>query len=97
MILSRQGVVRASRWFYAMYHPRWNGEGEVIHLNGDDLDFHKSNLYCGTKREINNLVHFNNKIYVKGNKKLQRLSLKYVKSCIALSDLEKEVKSHEEI
>ena len=67
LVYSTQGLVSARRFFYHLYHPRWNGQGKIIHKDQDDLNFHKSNLVRLTQRECNNLVHFNNP-YLKTNK-----------------------------
>lgn len=90
MIKTPQGIFSARRYYYKMYHPRWDGKGKVIHLNNDDLDFRKSNLFLLSTRECNNLVHFNND-FISSNKTYQRLAISLVKLRIAI----KEVKDNE--
>lgn len=88
MIKTPQGIFSARRYYYKYYHPRWDGKGKVIHLNNDDLDFRKSNLFLLSTRECNNLVHFNNDFI---SSKYQRLAISLVKLRIAI----KEVKDNE--
>lgn len=90
MVKTPQGIFSARRYYYKLFHPRWNGKGKIIHLNNDDLDFHKSNLILLSTRECNNLVHFNND-FISSNKKYQRLAISLVKLRIAI----KEVKANE--
>ena len=90
MIKTPQGMFSARRYYYKLFHPRWNGNGKIIHLNNDDLDFRKSNLILLSTRECNNLVHFNND-FISSNKQYQRLAISLVKLRIAI----KEVKANE--
>lgn len=90
MVSTPQGMFSARRYYYKLYHPRWDGKGKVIHLNNDDLDFSRSNLVLLSTRECNNLVHFNND-FISSNKKYQRLAISLVKLRIAI----KEVKDNE--
>ena len=90
MVKTPQGMFSARRYYYKLFHPRWNGKGKIIHLNNDDLDFRKSNLILLSTRECNNLVHFNND-FISSNKKHQRLAISLVKLRIAI----KEVKANE--
>ena len=90
MVKTPQGMFSARRYYYKLFHPRWNGNGKIIHLNNDDLDFRKSNLILLSTRECNNLVHFNND-FISSNKKYQRLAISLVKLRIAI----KEVKANE--
>lgn len=90
MVKTPQGIFSARRYYYKLFHPRWNGTGKIIHLNNDDLDFRKSNLILLSTRECNNLVHFNND-FISSNKKYQRLAISLVKLRIAI----KEVKANE--
>lgn len=90
MVKTPQGIFSARRYYYKLFHPRWNGDGKIIHLNNDDLDFRKSNLILLSTRECNNLVHFNND-FISSNKKYQRLAISLVKLRIAI----KEVKANE--
>ena len=90
MVKTPQGMFSARRYYYKLFHPRWNGKGKIIHLNNDDLDFRKSNLILLSTRECNNLVHFNND-FISSNKKYQRLAISLVKLRIAI----KEVKANE--
>lgn len=90
MVKTPQGIFSARRYYYKLFHPRWNGKGKIIHLNNDDLDFRKSNLILLSTRECNNLVHFNND-FISSNKKYQRLAISLVKLRIAI----KEVKANE--
>lgn len=90
MVKTPQGMFSARRYYYKLFHPRWNGKGKIIHLNNDDLDFHKSNLILLSTRECNNLVHFNND-FISSNKQYQRLAISLVKLRIAI----KEVKANE--
>lgn len=84
LVYSTQGLVSARRFFYHLYHPRWNGQGKIIHKDQDDLNFHKSNLILLTERECNNLVHFNNP-YLKNNKYMAA-KLLAVKVSIAIKE-----------
>lgn len=86
MISTPQGIFSARRYYYKMYHPRWNGEGKIIHLNNDDLDFSKANLRLLTDRECNNLVHFNNN-FIFDNKNTQKVAISLVKLRIALKEV----------
>lgn len=88
MVKTPQGIFSARRYYYKLFHPRWNGDGKIIHLNNDDLDFRKSNLILLSTRECNNLVHFNNDFI---SSKHQRLAISLVKLRIAI----KEVKANE--
>lgn len=88
MVKTPQGIFSARRYYYKLFHPRWNGNGKIIHLNNDDLDFRKSNLILLSTRECNNLVHFNNDFI---SSKYQRLAISLVKLRIAI----KEVKANE--
>ena len=90
MVKTPQGMFSARRYYYKLFHPRWNGKGKIIHLNNDDLDFHKSNLILLSTRECNNRVHFNND-FISSNKQYQRLGISLVKLRIAI----KEVKANE--
>ena len=90
MVKTPQGMFFARRYYYKLFHPRWNCKGKIIHLNNDDLDFRKSNLILLFTRECNNLVHFNND-FISSNKKYQRLAISLVKLRIAI----KEVKANE--
>ena len=90
MVKTPQGMFSARRYYYKLFHPRWNGNGKIIHLNNDDLDFRKSNLILLSTRECNNLVHFNND-FISSNKKHQMLAISLVKLRIAI----KEVKANE--
>lgn len=90
MVKTPQGIFSARRYYYKLFHPRWNGDGKIIHLNNNDLDFRKSNLILLSTRECNNLVHFNND-FISSNKKYQRLAISLVKLRIAI----KEVKANE--
>lgn len=90
MVKTPQGIFSARRYYYKLFHPRWNGKGKIIHLNNDDLDFRKSNLILLSTRECNNLVHFNND-FISSNKQYQRLAISLVKLRIAI----KEVKANE--
>ena len=90
MVKTPQGMFSARRYYYKLFHPRWNGKGKIIHLNNDDLDFRKSNLILLSTRECNNLVHFNND-FISSNKQHQRLAISLVKLRIAI----KEVKANE--
>ena len=90
MVKTPQGMFSARRYYYKLFHPRWNGNGKIIHLNNDDLDFRKSNLILLSTRECNNLVHFNND-FISSNKQYQRLAISLVKLRIAI----KEVKANE--
>lgn len=90
MVKTPQGMFSARRYYYKLFHPRWNGKGKIIHLNNDDLDFRKSNLILLSTRECNNLVHFNND-FISSNKEHQRLAISLVKLRIAI----KEVKANE--
>ena len=90
MVKTPQGIFSARRYYYKLFHPRWNGKGKIIHLNNDDLDFRKSNLILLSTRECNNLVHFNND-FISSNKKHQMLAISLVKLRIAI----KEVKANE--
>lgn len=94
MVSTPQGMFSARRYYYKMYHPRWDGKGKVIHLNNNDLDFRKSNLVLLTTRECNNLVHFNNN-FISNKKSLQRYGIAIVKHRILLSDIVKEVSKNE--
>jgi hypothetical protein len=85
-----QGMVSARRAYYSMYHPDWDFNGKIIHLNQDDLDFTESNLVLLTTRECNNLVHFNNNLTPKNNPQLQSRAIDLVKARIAVHDLDKE-------
>jgi hypothetical protein len=96
MVSTPQGMFSARRYYYKMYHPRWDGKGKVIHLNNNDLDFSKSNLMLLTTRECNNLVHFNNNHIINNNPQLQREVIYLIRSGIAVEDLRKEVQNHEE-
>lgn len=90
MVKTPQGMFSARRYYYKLFHPRWNGKGKIIHLNNNDLDFRKSNLILLSTRECNNLVHFNND-FISSNKQYQRLAISLVKLRIAI----KEVKANE--
>jgi hypothetical protein len=91
MVSTPQGMFSARRYYYKMYHPRWDGKGKVIHLNNNDLDFRKSNLVLLTTRECNNLVHFNNPYQGITNKRLQKLAIKACKLRIATNNLERRI------
>lgn len=95
MVKTPQGMFSARRYYYKLFHPRWDGKGKVIHLNNNDLDFSKSNLMLLTTRECNNLVHFNNDL-ISNNKRLQRTAISLVKLRIAIADARKEVMNNEE-
>lgn len=86
MVSTPQGMFSARRYFYKSYHPRWDGNGKIIHLNNDDLDFSKSNLFLLSTRECNNLVHFNND-FISSNKKHQKLAISLVKLRIAIKEV----------
>lgn len=90
MVKTPQGMFSARRYYYKLFHPRWNGKGKIMHLNNDDLDFRKSNLILLSTRECNNLVHFNND-FISSNKQYQMLAISLVKLRIAI----KEVKANE--
>lgn len=96
LVYSRQGLVSARRFFYHLYHPRWNGHGKIIHKDQDDLNFKKSNLILLTERECNNLVHFNNNLIFNNNKILQQTAISIVKLRITVADARKEVRKNEE-
>lgn len=96
MVSTPQGMFSARRYYYKLYHPRWDGKGKVIHLNNNDLDFSKSNLILLTPRECNNLVHFNNNHIITNNPQLQREVIELIRSGIAVEDLRKEVQKYEE-
>lgn len=85
LVYSRQGLVPARRFFYHLYHPRWNGEGVIIHLDGDDMNFKRSNLVLLTPREAKNLVHFNNP-YPKAHRSLRKLSIKTIRASLILKN-----------
>ncbi len=95
LVYSRQGLVSARRFFYHLYHPRWNGEGKIIHKDQNDLNFKKSNLVLLSERECNNLVHFNNNL-IFNNKILQQTAISIVKLRITVADARKEVRKNEE-
>lgn len=95
LVYSRQGLVPARRFFYHLYHPRWNGQGKIIHKDQNDLNFKKSNLVLLTERECNNLVHFNNNLLFH-NKLLQQTAISIVKLRITVADARKEVRNNEE-
>lgn len=86
MVKTPQGMFSARRYFYKKYHPHWDGKGKIIHLNNDDLDFSKSNLFLLSTRECNNLVHFNND-FISSNKKHQKLAISLVKLRIAIKEV----------
>ncbi len=86
-----QGMVSARRAYYSLYHKDWDLNGKVIHLDQDDLNFHKDNLVLLTTREANNLVHFNNNLIVQNNPELQSQMITSIKASIALQDLMKEI------
>lgn len=87
LVYARQGLVPARRFFYHLHHPRWDGQGIIIHLDGDDLNFHKSNLVLLTTREAKSLVHFNNNNLVYNNPELQSMVIDQIRAGIALRDL----------
>lgn len=90
LVYSRQGLVPARRFFYHLYHPRWNGEGIIIHLDGDDMNFKKSNLVLLTTQEAKALVHFNNP-YPHKHRSLRKLSIKTIKVSIMLKKQKGEI------
>lgn len=91
-----QGVVAANDyvWWYHFGDIPTNMYTMFLDTSSP-LDTSKNNIILVTKREMKNLVHMNNHLYVRGNKELQKLSLTIVKQGIALTDIEKEVRSHE--
>ena len=93
MVKTPQGMFSARRYYYKLFHPRWNGKGKIIHLNNDDLDFRKSNLILLSTRECNNLVHFNND-FISSNKQYQRLAISLVKLRIAIKEVKVNERRH---
>lgn len=91
-----QGVVAANDyvWWYH-FGPAPQNMYTMFLDTSAPLDTSKSNIILVTKREMKNLVHMNNHLYVRGDKGLQRLSFMIAKSRIALNDLEKEVNEDE--
>ena len=87
-----QGMVSARRAYYSYYHPDWDLQGKIIHLNQDDLDFTESNLVLLTQREANTLVHFNNNLIVHNNPELQSKVIQSIRASIALENLNNTVK-----
>lgn len=89
LVRAKQGMVNAKHYYYAMYHPEWDGKGVIIPINGIDTDMSKDNLVLITKREANNIVHFNNDLYCPNNKELQKTGLLVAKLKIKTKDIEK--------
>ena len=91
-----QGVVSARRAYYSLYHPDWNLQGKIIHLDQDDLNFTPDNLILLTTREANTLVHFNNNNLVYNNPELQSMVITQIRASIALEELNNALKGGDE-
>lgn len=83
-----QGMVSARRAYYSMYHPDWDFNGKIIHLDNDDLNFDKDNLVNLTDRMANNLVHFNNH-YISSSPTLTRDVIKLIEAQILYKEVTK--------
>lgn len=90
-----QGMVSARRAYYSMYHPEWDLQGKIIHLDNDDLNFQENNLVLLTQREANTLVHFNNNNIVHNNPHLQAQVIQMIRTSIALDELNNDMKGGE--
>lgn len=87
LVKAEQGMVNAKHYYYAMYHPEWNGEGVIMQLNNIDTDFSKDNLVLVSKRVANNVVHFNNDLYFKNNKDLQEIGILIAEANVKMKEL----------
>lgn len=89
LVKAKQGMVNAKHYYYAMYHPEWDGNGIVMQLNGNDTDFDKDNLILVTERECKNIVHFNTGLYFPNNKELQEVANLIATSNIKIKEINK--------
>lgn len=86
-VRTTNGVMSANEyywWYYFGDHPK--GLVPIWLDRSAPLDTRKSNLILLSYRELKNLVYHNNRMYVIGNKKLQRLAIGVARTSIALAD-----------
>lgn len=91
LVKAKQGMVNAKHYYYAMHHPEWDGKGTIMHLDGDDTNFSKDNLVLVDSRICKNVVHFNNNLYIKGNKDAQELGLLVAEATVKMKELSDDV------
>lgn len=94
LVKAKQGMVNAKHYYYAMYHPELDGTGVIMPLNGNDTDMSKDNLILMSKRQANNIVHFNNSLYFPNNKELQEIGNLIAEAIIKGKELENERKNN---